>query len=341
MSYAGLIINWVSCRPFYFIPPSRFFLGIPTFSNSLLGSNHHPVQLVDGSWESKKWGGSSALQSLHGQLKSIPVLVLESDINLGDLVNFKLGYWSAGDVSYTKNTILSGKSLYDLLYSVAKNRALQWEKTRQKLQEIGRDEAFIKEKGGLNEENLQIYYQELAEKAEFEQHGIDLIVKKDYKLNNLDYRAFYQYLAVWHCLAIGLYADILFLGNSWDNTPLLPTFIPYLLEKYQSNPLLTLDFWQEAISKIVKRYGDFYDSLAVDSAYCLPEIRMRLALSLANLPNEYKYLALEQGNKAFSDWLRANNVPSDKVFDMDNDETSCKLNLSSHLIQFIVVQSSN
>ena len=115
-----------------------------------LVSHHHPVQLVDRAWESKKWGGSSALQALHGQLKSIPVLVLESDINLGDLVNFKLGYWSAGDVSYTKTTILSGQSLDDLLYSVAKNRAKEWEVTRQKLQEIGKDEAFIKEKGGLN-----------------------------------------------------------------------------------------------------------------------------------------------------------------------------------------------
>ena len=285
-----------------------------------LGSHHHPVQLVDRAWESKKWGGSSALQALHGQLKSIPVLVLESDINLGDLLNFKLGYWSAGDVSYTKATILSGQSLDDLLYSVAKNRAKEWEKTRQKLQEIGKDEAFIKEKGGLNEENLQILYEELAEKAEFEQHGLNLTVKKDYKLSNLDYRAFYQYLAVWHCLAIGLYADILFLGNSWNNTPLLPSFIPYLLEKYQSNPLLTPDFWQEAISKIVKCYGDFYDSLTVDSAYCAPDVRMKLALSLANLPSEYGYLALEQGNKAFSDWLDVNNVPSDKVFDVDNDE---------------------
>jgi formylglycine-generating enzyme required for sulfatase activity len=284
------------------------------------GSPHHPVQLVDRAWESKKWGGSSALQALHGQLKSIPVLVLESDVNLGDLVNFKLGYWSAGDVSYTKATILSGQSYYDLLYSVAKNRALEWEKTRQKLQEIGKDEAFIKEKGGLNEENLQILYEELAEKAEFEQHGLDLTVTKKYKLSSLDYRAFYQYLAVWHCLAIGLYADILFLGNSWDNTPLLPSFIPYLLEKYQSNPLLTPDFWQEAISKIVKCYGDFYDSLTVDSAYCAPDVRMKLALSLANLPREYGYLALEQGNKAFSNWLDVNNVPSDKVFDVENDE---------------------
>ena len=215
---------------------------------------------------------------------------------------------------------MSGQSLDDLLYSVAKNRALEWEKTRQKLKEMGKDEAFIKEKGGLNEENLEILYEELAEKAEFEQHGLDLTVKKDYKLSNLDYRAFYQYLAVWHCLAIGLYADILFLGNSWDNTPLLPSFIPYLLEKYQSNPLLTPDFWQEAISKIVKCYVDFYDSLTVDSAYCAPDVRMKLALSLANLPSEYGYLALEQGNKAFSDWLDVNNVPSDKVFDVENDE---------------------
>jgi formylglycine-generating enzyme required for sulfatase activity len=35
-------------------------------------------------------------------------------------------------------------------------------------------------------------------------------------------------------------------------------------------------------------------------------------------------LALEQGNKAFSDWLRANDAPSDKVFDLDND-ADCQL----------------
>lgn len=285
-----------------------------------LVSHHHPVQLVDRAWESKKWGGSSALQALHGQLKSIPVLVLESDINLGDLLNFKLGYWSAGDVSYTKATILSGQSYSDLLYSIAKNRALEWEKTRQKLQEIGKDEAFIKEKGGLNEENLQILYKELAEKAEFEEHGLDLTVKKDYKLSNLDYRAFYQYLAVWHCLVIGLYADILFLGNSWENTPLLPSLIPYLLEKYKNHPLLTPEFWQEGIASIVKAYGRFYDSLESDSASCSPEIRMKLALSLANLPDAYKYLALEQGNSALCHWLKANDAPTDRVFDIDSDD---------------------
>ena len=78
------------------------------------------------------------------------------------------------------------------------------------------------------------------------------------------------------------------------------------------------------ISTVVKAYGQFYDTLKSDAPSCLPEIRMKLALSLANLPSEYQYLALEQGNKAFSDWLRANDAPSDKVFDLDND-ADCQL----------------
>jgi 2Fe-2S type ferredoxin len=287
-----------------------------------LNSKQYPVQLLDGSWVSKKQGGGSALQSIHAQLKSIPVLVLESKIPL-DEINLGLGYWNSGDTSYTQSSILSGESFTGLLYSSAKKRALEWEVTRKKLEALGKDEAYIKNMGGVNEENLQIYHKELAEKTELEQHGIDtsnLPVSKQYKITEPDYKSFYQYLAVYHCLAIGLYADILFLGNSWENTPLLPSLIPYLIEKYKNHFLLTPQFWQEAISKIVTAYGQFYDVLKSDASNCLPEIRMKLALSLANLPNEYKYLALKQCDQAVADWLVANNSPSDKVFDMDDDD---------------------
>jgi len=291
-----------------------------------LNSKQYPVQLLDKAWESNKRGGGSALQALHAQLKSIPILVLESEIPLGEL-NFRAGYWSGGDVSYTQATILSGQSVADLLNNSAKKRALEWEITRQKLQALGKDEAYIKNMGGVNEENLQIFYKELAEKEELEKHGIDtsnLPIGKEYKITDQDYKSFYEYLAVWHCLVIGLYADILFLGNSWENTPLLPSLIPYLLEKYKNHSFLTSEFWQMGISTVVKAYGQFYDTLKSDAPSCLPEIRMKLALSLANLPSEYQYLALEQGNKAFSDWLRANDAPSDKVFDLDND-ADCQL----------------
>ena len=291
-----------------------------------LNSKQYPVQLLDKAWESNKRGGGSALQALHAQLKSIPILVLESEIPLGEL-NFRAGYWSGGDVSYTQATILSGQSVADLLNNSAKKRALEWEVTRQKLQALGKDEAYIKNMGGVNEENLQIFYKELAEKEELEKHGIDtsnLPIGKEYKITDQDYKSFYEYLAVWHCLVIGLYADILFLGNSWENTPLLPSLIPYLLEKYKNHSFLTSEFWQMGISTVVKAYGQFYDTLKSDAPSCLPEIRMKLALSLANLPSQYQYLALEQGNKAFSDWLRANNAPSDKVFDLDND-ADCQL----------------
>ncbi len=291
-----------------------------------LNSKQYPVQLLDKAWESNKRGGGSALQALHAQLKSIPILVLESEIPLGEL-NFRAGYWSGGDVSYTQATILSGQSVADLLNNSAKKRALEWEVTRQKLQALGKDEAYIKNMGGVNEENLQIHNRELAEKEELEKHGIDtsnLPIGKEYKITDQDYKSFYEYLAVWHCLVIGLYADILFLGNSWENTPLLPSLIPYLLEKYKNHSFLTSEFWQMGISTVVKAYGQFYDTLKSDAPSCLPEIRMKLALSLANLPSQYQYLALEQGNKAFSDWLRANDAPSDKVFDLDND-ADCQL----------------
>jgi formylglycine-generating enzyme required for sulfatase activity len=290
-----------------------------------LNSKQYPVQLLDGSWVSKKQGGGSALQSIHAQLKSIPVLILESKIPLGEL-NLSLGYWNSGDTSYTQASILSGISFSDLLRNLVKQRALEWEVTRKKLEVIGKDEAYIKTMGGVNEENLQVYYKELAEKTELESLGIDdidtsnLPISKQYKTTEQDYKSFYQYLAVWHCLVIGLYADILFLGNSWENTPLLPSLIPYLLEKYKNHFLLTPQFWQEAISEIVTTYGQFYDSLKSDASSCLPEIRMKLALSLANLPNEYKYLALKQCDRAITDWLVANNVPSDKIFDMDDDD---------------------
>jgi hypothetical protein len=234
-------------------------------------------------------------------------------------LNFSVGYWFSGDVSFSRSSILSGQSFSDLLYESAKKRALQWEKKREKIKASGKDEAYIKALGKVDEENLQIYYQELAEIAELKQTGVtDLPIRKEYKITDEDYKIFYQYLAVWHCLAIGLYADILFLGNSWKNTPLLPSLIPYLLEKYRDNPLLTSEFWQEAISSIVKVYEEFYDSLKSNFSYCAPEIRMKLALSLANLPSEYKYLALEQGNKAFSDWLEINSIPLDKIFDANN-----------------------
>ncbi|ARI83493.1 hypothetical protein [Microcystis aeruginosa] len=293
-------------------------------SQGYAGNQEWPVQFLNGDWISNSQGGNAALLSLHSQLKNIPVLILDTKIPFDEL-NFSVGYWFSGDVSFTRSSILSSQSVSHLLHESAKKRALKWEEKREKIKASGKDEAYIKALGKVDEENLQIYYQELAEIAELKQTGVtDLPIRKEYKITEEDYKTFYRYLAVWHCLAIGLYADILFLGNSWENTPLLPSLIPYLLEKYRDNPLLTLEFWQEAISSIVKVYGEFYNSLRSDFAYCGHEIRMELALSLANLPSEYRCLALEQGNKAFSDWLRANDAPSDKVFDLDND-ADCQL----------------
>jgi hypothetical protein len=80
-----------------------------------------------------------------------------------------------------------------LLYDSAKKRALEWEVTRKKLEALGKDEAYIKTMGGVNEENLQIYYKELADKKELEQNGIDTAnspFSKQYKITDHDYKSF-------------------------------------------------------------------------------------------------------------------------------------------------------
>lgn len=292
-----------------------------------LNSKQYPVQLLDKAWSTKRQGGGAAIHSLYAQLKSIPVLVLESEI-VGDELNFRLGYWSGGNVSLTESTILSRHPFTNLLYESAKQKALIWQEKRQKLLASGKfDEAYISNLGGVDEKNLQILEQELAEKAVLEEHGIDishLPMSKAYQITDQDYKNFYEFLSVYHCLTIGLFADILFLMRSWSNTPLLPTILPYLLNKYKNHPLLPPEFWQQAILDAVKVYGEIYNSFAADCSSVMPEIRMRFAASLADLPGEYRYLALEQANIATAAWLKSNNLPSDKIFDVNNDE-DCQL----------------
>ncbi|PSF34927.1 hypothetical protein C7H19_18135 [Aphanothece hegewaldii CCALA 016] len=292
-----------------------------------LNNERCPVQLVDKGWSTKRQGGGSALESLYSQLKAIPILVLESEIIGVDELNFRLGFWPGGNVPRTESTILSGHSFHELLCESAKRNALAWQEIRQKLEALGKSEEFIQKMGEINDENLRIYERELAEKEDLEKQGIDtskFSLGKSFRIDKQDYKNFYQFLAVWHCLTIGFLADILFFSRSWENTPLLPTLFPYLLNKYKNHPLLPPEFWQKTISDLVKAYGEIYDSLSSNCSRVMPEIRMRFALSLAELPNEYQYLALEQANKAVSDWLQSNNVPSDQVFDVNNDE-DCQL----------------
>ena len=291
-----------------------------------MSSEKSPVQLVDKTWESNKRGGGSALQSLHGQLKSIPVLVLDSEIALGEL-NFRVGFWAGGDVAYKEAAILSRESVSGLLNQIARQLAIGWQGTRQKLQDLGKDEAYIKTMGGIHDENLQILQREDATIKEFTQKGIDtsnLPIANDYKITDQHYKSFYEYLAVWHCLVIGHYADQHFLAHSWKNTPLLPSMIPYLMQTYDNHTLLCATFWQNVITEMVKLYSHCYNALADDASSHLPELRIQLAMAFSNLPKEYHGFAFEQGYLALAIWLSALKVPSDKVFDLE-DEADCQL----------------
>ena len=285
-----------------------------------LNSNQYPIQLLDKAWSSKSKGGGSAVLDLYAKLKAIPVLLIESEI-VGDGLNLRVGFWSGGNAAVTEFSVLSRFPVEDLLSESAKQRALAWKETRQKLQARGKTEEEIRKIGDLDEVNLRIF----EERTELEEDGInipDSPVYK-YKFTGKDYENLYEFLGVWHCLLIGVFADTLFLSRSWENKPLLPTLFSYLLHKYQDNQFPP-EFWHTAITEIVTTYDQFYSSLKSKSDRLLPEMKMDFAEVLAQLPSEYHYLALQQGNSAVASWLKLNGVAGDKVFDVNNDE-DCQL----------------
>ncbi|MFN5515842.1 MAG: hypothetical protein ACK5CA_14165 [Cyanobacteriota bacterium] len=287
-----------------------------------------PVRLLDKVWESKKQGGGAALESLYAQLKAIPILVLESETIGGDQLNFRLGYWPGGNVPYIRQTLLSGCPVSELLAESAKQTALAWRPTLAILEEMGETEADIQRVGGVKYDNLRLYDAEADKRRRYEERGLDyqaLNLGQSFQVSDEDKKNFYRFLAVWHCLVIATYADLLFFRRSWENTPLLPSLLPHLLARHQNNPLLPPEFWQEQIPRLIRQYDQLYGELAPELHLLKPDLRLRLAASVLALPQEYHYLALDIGAEAVADWLTANGVPQDKVFNVNNDEDSALL----------------
>jgi hypothetical protein len=57
-----------------------------------INDQERPTELLDKAWSSKKFGGGSAIRYLHDELKSVPVLILESEF-VNENINLRLSYW--------------------------------------------------------------------------------------------------------------------------------------------------------------------------------------------------------------------------------------------------------
>ncbi|MFM6355400.1 MAG: SUMF1/EgtB/PvdO family nonheme iron enzyme, partial [Planktothrix sp.] len=254
-----------------------------------------PIEFLAGAWESKRFHSEASIKALFGMLKSEPTLILESEFD-GGYLNFRTAYWTIGQPNYSYQTIIARLSYQEILYNSAKTRALTWKNTKDKLMALGKTQAEIEKRGGDNEINLKIWEEEQSlREAGIEDDELEI----HYKINRKHFEDLYQFLITCHCLVAGWIADThhLFLH---DLTPLLPQLLPDLTQNIPEGEVT-----DEVVGVVISGYEKIYEALAVERSHWVPELMLKLAQGLVNLPNQS--WAKTQLLNSVEYWLRIRN----------------------------------
>ena len=254
------------------------------------------TQLLDGAWVSKKFRGGGGIKSLFSQLKTIPIVVLESEVD-SDYLNFRVAYWRGDGNEYQYRSILSNFPYRDFLYESARERARKWQAMKQLLLTKGRTPENVKAIGGDSDFNLFI----LQEEQQLLNEGFDLDdsdIKKQYRVNEKDFQKLHQFLITCHCLTVSVIADIHYLSSGKNLTPLLPSLLQELLEDVPDSSELqtTMLDWLLTI------YNQMYEKLEEVLHSWIPELILQFAVVLTSL--EDKSYAIQQGKQSVKAWLQ-------------------------------------
>jgi WD40 repeat protein len=281
--------------------------GIRNFVQNSYGSHNslRPIEFLGGAWKSSNFYGESSIKAMFWMLKSQPTLVLESEI-VGEQLIFRCAYWNLGQEHYFYKTIWQ-LSYQDFLQKLAQKRALEWQKNRDKLLKLGKDQETISRLGGTNEINLAIFEEvEKLRAAEIDIKNLSVA----YQISYQDLKSLLKFLTFCHCLVTGWLADLHYLINN-DVAPIFPQSLPQLIEQYSEHQL-DLDLVETTVSL----YQEVLQTLGQERAYWLPELTLKLAKSLIHLPD--KSLAEKQLQYSLKLWLEQRHLSSlEKIQDLE------------------------
>ncbi|MDJ0714235.1 MAG: WD40 repeat domain-containing protein [Prochloraceae cyanobacterium] len=288
----GLSTEEIECK---LTQELRDFLG----KNYSLHDRVRPTEFLGGVWESNNFYGEASIKALFWMLKSEPTLILESEFE-GDYLYFRIAYWGWGQKNYCYQTIFK-ISYQELIEDSAKARAIKWRETRQKLLAVGKSSEELRRFGGVNAINLAI----LEEAEKLQNAGIDIQdLEFEYQFSNKDIEEFCKFLSSCYCLVAGWMSDIHYLIN-YDRAPLLTELLPKLVENVAKQKFL-----QQAIATTVSIYQEAFQVLATQRPYWMPELALKLAESLTNLPD--KSLARQQVEYSLKIWLQQRQLSDQK-----------------------------
>jgi WD40 repeat protein len=235
-------------------------------------TSERKIDFLAGAWVSKSFHSEASIKSLFSVFKTEPTLILESEID-GKYLNFRIAHWFKNGVNYNYRPVISRLPYQEILFNSAKERALVWEKTRNKLIELGKNPEEIDQLyGGDDVQNLKTLKQE----EELTKAGINNL-KFTYLVNEEDFQNLAEFLIIYHCIFTGLVADDYFL-REYQLPPLLPSLIAGLIKDIKASHLV-----EEILESINIYYEKLYQSLSHSHGVILPELMLDFALVLTNI----------------------------------------------------------
>ncbi len=251
---------------------------------------------LGGLWDHSHFYGETSIQLLFEQLRSIPCLILETEIQ-GQEISFNLVYWRKDAQKYHYATIFTFNYLSFLEESV-KTRVEQWLETRDQLLQLGKSPADLQRLGGICEHNYAL----VEERKTLAAAGINTEkLRINYQFDQEDYQALCQFLSICYCLLGGWVTDIHYLVNE-DLPPHLPLWLISLGEAFP------LSQSQQAILGVtISLYEDILTVLGQESAQNIPELALKLAESLIKSPDPT--WAKEPIIYSFACWRQQHQLP--------------------------------
>jgi len=254
-----------------------------------------PTNLAGGAWDTNKMRSETAVKLLFYLLKSIPVIILDSEID-GDNLNFRIACWDVG-IDYLYQPIISNFSYKEFLYQVAKKSAQQWEKQKQEILAKGIPlETILKNpQAQENEINLAIWQQEQTLKD----CGLEEV--SDYKPTKVGAQKLSQYWSILHCLCASLATDAYYFTR-YRETPKLPYLLQELTQELPAPEAKGL------IEVAMDYYQSFCEQLEGVNSKKSPDLYIELALGL--LAFDDKSIAQEQLEKSLNTFLKIRELES-------------------------------
>jgi len=258
----------------------------------------HPIKFLAGGWDSKRYHGEAAFETLFALLGSVPTLIVESEID-GRYFNLRAAFWDIGQTEPAVSSVISHLDCQKLLNEAARADARQWAADRERYAARGRGEEEILQIGGDDERNLRTLREEELDR------DAGILRARSYAIGDKQWERLFQQIGGAYALIVGCLTDVYHLQNR-GVMPRLPAMLP----NWEGGGLLNAD----VARFLASCYELVFKSLGEQIPNWMPDLYLNVAIGFAGLPEASETSRFLRN--ALEHWLRLRGFTIDEEDDL-------------------------